>query len=128
MSAISVDVRSVTKRIIAMAQEREAQISYGCAWKAATAIAYLKRNRLEGFLENLQTLSADARFHAREFCNILWKTKGIDPTPYLKELDRLNALDGLKAVWRYRTTSGTRSSHDMSSLFSERAYRESFGC
>ena len=126
MSSAPVNVSVLTRQIIELAHERGAQLSYDCAWKAATATAFLQEHGLKVIVRGLRELSADARFHARAFCNVLREAKGIDPTPYLKELDRLYAQDGQEAVWRHRPLNGTRSLRDRSPLFSERAYREAF--
>jgi hypothetical protein len=89
-------------RLIEIAQSRGMSLPRAKAEAAARGLQILKRQGAKLTVGGLRALTPTLRPAVRWVCEALYEVKGIDPAPYLGELDRLDALDRLEAVRRWR--------------------------
>jgi hypothetical protein len=110
--------------LIRDATSRGAFLPYAKAERGAWGILFLRRRGLKLAARSFRDFPRSARVAARAVCGVIYDVRGIDPVPYLRELDRLDELEGLDAVARWRANRAPTIFPGRSPLVSERAWIE----
>ena len=102
LAVAQMDRATLTHHVINAALRR-GDLSDVKARRGASALRTLAQHgfKLTG-ISSLRALPRSLWSAARDVCGILYEVRGVDPKPYLWELERLDALNGLDAVRRWR--------------------------
>jgi hypothetical protein len=127
MAGVQVDQIILTRRLMNDASSRGASLPYATAERGAWGMLFLTQRRLKLTPSNFREWPTAARQAARAVCGILYEVKGVDPKQCIRELDRLDALDGQDAVARWRASRVPMVLPSRPPVLSERAWIEANG-
>lgn len=126
--ALQLPTQPLALHLIAQAKARGTVLHYAKAEAAARGYFLLKKN---GFLNltinDLQNIPPMIRRAMRWICDVILECHELDPSPWIKELERLDKCDALEIVARWRVAGATIASGNRSPEHSERAWIEANG-
>jgi hypothetical protein len=121
------DALAIKAYLIKLAADRGATLPHRKVNAAARGLSYMQKHGIKLDINRFQDLPGGARVAARWVCGILLECKGIDPTPRLRELQRLDELDDRNPNARLRSQLSQTIFPSRSAVLSEAAWIEANG-